>query len=640
MNQAVIAEYELAWKQAQKEVRELTAAGKSCNPAVLDELLPEGQGMLQELGLVEIPSERIIGVKSAGRISAFTPSFRPLLDKNSEFAFKWQSLCEAHLGPTGIRDPIECYEYLGNFYVQEGNKRVSVLRHFGAPRIPGMVLRVLPERSDDPRIRAYYEFVDFYRYAHINEVQFVRPGDYAKLLAYVGKRPGEAWTQIERRTFRAYFHYFREAFQTLGALVGDIPVEEGLLLWLNLYPYSDLGKLNAAELRKSLNDLWRDVVSSANDSVKVQTVAEDAGKGGILDRLISRDHICVAFVHQLTPEKSPWVSGHEEGRRYLEQVMGQKVQVHSYYDAGDPERMDQALEQAVEEGADVVFTTSPPLGKATLRAAVAHPKVRFLNCSVDQPYSSVCTYYGRIHEAKFITGAIAGAMASEDRIGYIASYPNFGVPASINAFALGAQLTNPRATIQLRWSCVEGTPQADFFAQGIRVVSNRDAPTRTNNMDFANYGTYLMEELDSLIPLGSPIWDWGKFYVFVIRSMLAGGWKTGKETTALNYWLGMDSGVISVKLSDSLPEGVRYLAGTLREALKAGRLQPFRRRIVDQQGVVRNDGSRGLTPQELLKQDWLCENVVGEIPDFRQLLPVSQRLVRELGLYRDQIPPE
>lgn len=46
-------------------------------------------------------------------------------------------------------------------------------------------------------------------------------------------------------------------------------------------------------------------------------------------------------------------------------------------------------------------------------------------------YSSIRTYYGRIYEAKFITGAIAGAMAGDDRIGYIASYPIFGVPASI-----------------------------------------------------------------------------------------------------------------------------------------------------------------------------------------------------------------
>ena len=52
-------------------------------------------------------------------------------------------------------------------------------------------------------------------------------------------------------------------------------------------------------------------------------------------------------------------------------------------------------------------------------------------------YAGLRTYYSRIYESKFITGAIAGAMARNDTIGYIANYPIFGVPAGINAFALG-----------------------------------------------------------------------------------------------------------------------------------------------------------------------------------------------------------
>ena len=118
-------------------------AGKPPYPAVLDEILPEiSTETVLEVGLVDIPTERIVGIKSAGRVLAFTPEFRPLLDQKTEFGTKWINLCDAHLSDTVITDPIECYEYLGNFYVQEGNKRVSVLRHFGAPRIPGNVRRV------------------------------------------------------------------------------------------------------------------------------------------------------------------------------------------------------------------------------------------------------------------------------------------------------------------------------------------------------------------------------------------------------------------------------------------------------------------------------------------------------------------
>ena len=117
--QTAMEEYNAALRQGLKEKAELEAAGKKANPAVLDELVPDvAAEMTRDLGLMEIPSERIIGTKSAGRITAFTPHFRPLLEANSEFASKWINLCDAHLGSTGIRDPISCYEYLGNFYVQ------------------------------------------------------------------------------------------------------------------------------------------------------------------------------------------------------------------------------------------------------------------------------------------------------------------------------------------------------------------------------------------------------------------------------------------------------------------------------------------------------------------------------------------
>ena len=642
--QEALDEYGQALKQGQKEYRELSSAGLRTNPLVLDDILPENNDYpVLDLGVVDIPSERIVGVKSTGRISAFTPSFRPLLEAKTEFGTKWINLCMAHLGDTGITDPIVCFEYLGDFFVQEGNKRVSVLRYFDAPRIPGQVRRILPPLTENPRIKAYYEFLEFYKVSKLYAVQFRRPGDYARLNAKLGKKPGELWTEDERRTFRSYFHYFQEAFAAQNSQMKDILPEEALLLWLDLYPYADLGTLTGAQLKKSIAALWEDVVSTAEDSVKVQTKAEDEGKTSIVSRLVtSLDTLDVAFVHQLTPEKSAWIAGHEEGREYIENVFGEKIRTHSYYNANSPEECERLIEQAVADGAEVVFTTSPPLSRATLKAAVKYPKVRFLNCSVDQPYSSIRTYYGRIYEAKFITGAIAGAMANDDRIGYIAPYPIRGIPASINAFALGAQMANPRAQIELKWSCLPGTHLDDLIEDGIRVVSNREVSTqKRGQMDFAGHGTYLMDDLGGLIPLGTPVWVWGKFYEFVIRSILSGGWKREKgETTALNYWLGMDSGVIGIKFSDKLPEGIRRLAELLRKGLEEGTVDPFARRITAQDGTIKNDGTRSFTPEELIHMDWLCENVIGDIPPFEEILPISQNIVRELGIYRDSIPTE
>ncbi len=641
-NQTATEEYLLAYKQGKQEAKEALAAGRPGHPLVLDELLGDHTDYTaQEVGTLEIPSERIIGVKSAGRVTAFSPSFLPTLGLDTEFALKWIALCRDHLGEVGIREPILCYEYLGNFYVQEGNKRVSVLRHFGSPRIPSVVKRILPAPSNEPRIKAYYEFLDFYKSSRLYAVQFRRPGDYAKLLAALNKKLDEPWDEVERRTFNSYFHYFQDAFQSLSTTPVDVLPEEALLVWLQLYPFSDLGKLSAAELKKTLTALWGDVLTVSTEAVTVQTKPQEDGKSNIITRLITTpDHLNVAFVHQLDSAVSSWVLGHEDGCKYVEQVLGDKITVRSYYDARTNEAAEKIIDQAVAEGAQVVFTTAPLLRRATLKSAVKYPKVRFLNCSVDQPYSSIRSYYGRIYEAKFITGAIAGAMAQDDRIGYIASYPIFGVPASINAFALGAQLVNPRAQIELRWSCCAGTNQADFFRDGIRVVSNQDVPTKDKMyMEFCNYGTYLMDDRGALIPLGSPLWDWGKFYEFVLRSMLSGTWKEQKGAIgAVNYWLGMDSGTIDVKFSEKLPAGTRALAEILRKGICDGTLDPFRRKIVAQDGSVKNDGTKTLSVSDLLRMDWLCENIIGEIPSFDQILPVSQSTVRELGIYRDEIP--
>ena len=636
-------EYSSALRQGQKENREMIAAGKAPHPAVLDDLLDDNAAnVVQDIGLVEVPTERIVGTRSAGRITTFSPSFLPLAKPNSEFALKWTNLCLAHL-EEGIRDAITCYEYLGNFYVEEGNKRVSVLRYFGAPRIAGMVKRVLPQRSEEPRIKAYYEFLDFYKNSRLYVVQFRRPGDYARLLARLGKTLEDEWTEDERRTFSAYFQYFLDAFNSLQVGDKDILPEEALLTWLKIHPYKDLGKLSGTELRKSLTALWPDVVTSTQHTeVKVEAEPVPEAKSGIFSRLITSHPDCVnvAFVHQLDPEISPWVLAHEDGRRYLEGAFGDQVLCRSYYNAKTDEAAEQLIEQAIDEGAQIIFTTAPKLNRITLKFAVKYPKLHFFNCSVDLPYSSVRAYYGRIFEAKFITGAIAGAMAQDDRIGYVGSNPIVGVPASINAFALGALMTNPRAEIELRWSCCEGTPQQDFFQDGIRVISNRDVPSQDKlYSDFCSYGTYQMDDFGNLMPLASPVWVWGKFYKIVVESALAGTLKDDKANLrAINYWLGMDSGVIDIALSEHLPEGVTVMAEVLRSSIRNRTLDPFYRKLVTQDGRVISDGFRRLSPDELLRMDWLCQNVIGSIPAFDELLPMSQSIVRELGVYKDKIP--
>ena len=149
-----------------------------------------------------------------------------------------------------------------------------------------------------------------------------------------------------------------------------------------------------------------------------------------------------------------------------------------------------------------------------------------------------------------------------------------------------------------------------------------------------------MDEKGGLTPLASPVWLWGKLYEQLVRSVLSGSLGQKKSTEAVNYWWGMDSGAIDVEFTPLVPEGVRSLAELMIREIREGRFDPFRCRITAQDGSLKNDGSRSFSPLELVRMDWLCDIVEGRIPSFEELSEPARPLVRELGVYRDDIPPE
>lgn len=639
--------YQQALKAGKRTYKNCLMSGRYPYLQILDEILSDDMiaGRV-DLGVIDVPAGQIVGAKSIGRRTAFAADFMPLLSPDSEFAAKWIALCAAHLSDEGIRDPVRCYEYMGRFYVLEGNKRVSVLKSFGAASVPGYVTRIIPRWSEDEAVAVYYEFMDFYRLSGQYEVYFSHRGGFSKLQAALGYDPEHVWTDDERRRFQASWHYFKEAFDKLGGGNIGVTTADALLVWLEFYPLGTLKELSRQEIERSLASIMDDVKARAQAEpieVSVDDSASAAHKsllGRIFAAYPQSDHLNVAFVNRPDPEHSLWIASHELGRRTMERALTGQVSVKAY-DLVPEEDVDAAMDRAVSDGAEVVFTTTPPLITACRRLAARRPDVKVLNCSVCMPYTGVRTYYSRVYEGKFITGAIAGAVAKNDRIGYVASSPIYGVPASINAFALGAQLTNPDARIQLVWSAVSEDPIGELRGMGVDVISNRDVPMP--NMPQGDWGLGRVMPDGSLKALASPYWDWGNFYIRLISSILHGGWDamdyrgSGK---AVNYWWGMASGAVGLMLAEDLPDGVRSLANVLTRGIIDGIFTVFHRRYRSQDGSVVSDGNRWLSPEETLHMDYLLDNVDGSIPGYNELLPMARPIIRLQGLYRDQLAPE
>ena len=641
-------QYNQARRRGQREYREAIAAGRYPYLPVLDDILQNARVEAQlPLGVVEVPLAQVVGTKTAGRTAAFSFNFMPLLGAETEFAAKWINLCMAHV-EEGIRDPIRCYEYLGRFYVQEGNKRVSVLKHFGAANVTASVIRVVPQYADNPDIRRYFDFMAFYALSGIYEVQLAQEGGYAKLQAAMGKKAQEEWTDDDRANIRSLLTRVGKAYRDHGGSRMRLSAGDVLVVLLQLYDYQTLLDDTPAGLAAKLDAAWDDVLALERpDAKQVSTSPAAPPEKPLLQRILPVKRpagtaaLKVAFVNERSPATSTWTNAHEFGRTQVDQVFAGQVTTAVYNGAEQGKNDVQLIEQAIADGATLIFTTTPKLAAASLRAAVRHPEVRILNCSMDLPYASIRTYYSRIYEAKFITGAIAGAMAANDRVGFVASYPMLGMPADINAFALGARMTNPRVKVEVQWTCLPGDPLKVFTAKGITVISGRDTPAPGHPSH--EYGIFQIKPGGVLQDLASPFWHWGQFYEHVVRSVLDGSWnkeKSGADGKVVNYWWGMNSGVIDVLFSRELPHDLRHLASLLRSGIISGAIDLFATRIVAQDGSLKNDGLHGFSPEEILHMDWLCDAVEGHIPEYDELTEEARPMYRVQGIHRERLPRE
>ncbi|MCH3967937.1 MAG: BMP family ABC transporter substrate-binding protein [Atopobiaceae bacterium] len=642
--QEATTQYAHALKEGKRCYQECVRSGRYPYLQVLDEILAgtETQGRV-DLGQVEIPIDRIAGTKEAGRETAFAANFMPLLAASTEFGMKWTSLCEAHLGESGIQDPIRAYEYMGRFYVQEGNKRVSVMKSFGAMSITGQVTRIVPMWSDDLETRVYFEYLHFYELSGVCQVHFNGVGGYAKIQAALGFDADHVWSAAERRAFISEYYRFKRAIAPLDLDERQVTCGEALLVWLQVYTLDDLRTMTPAALAASVVAVRKDIEAVGTGgpiSVNTEPNSVDQGVvGRIIGSVSSHSVLKVAFVFEASPAESLSVAGHVEGMRHLEQTLESRVRVSAYY-ASRTVPVEDALAWAAEDGADLLVVTSPNLVMACRKVAAAYPRLRVLDCSVALPYAGVRTFSCREYETSFIAGALAGAMAGSEPVGLIAGVPTMGVPAAVNAFALGVQLVSPATRVLLGWSGAPGDAFDGLLQRGVKVISNCEVPLSAQQQEYE--GLCKVDDA-GLTTLAVPHLNWGVFYVRLVTSILSGTWdalQAQSGTAAVSYWWGIAAGVIDLEVGPSTPDGPAHLVDLLRDGIATDRVQVFRRRVVRRDGSVFNDGSRWPTTDEVLNMGWLCKGIEGTLPGLDELRPEARELVRVQGVNRADFPPE
>ena len=626
-------EYQEALKLGKKEYKSCVAHGRFPYLPVLDDIL-EGQDIQteQKMGLLQVPLEYVVGTSTKGRTYSFAANFMPILEAKSEFAVKWMNLSEAQVNE-GIRDPIIAYEYMNRYYVVEGNKRVSVLKYFKADSILANVTRKIPRLSDDEDVKLYYEYMKFNEISGMNNIEFSKSGMAEELLELTGG--SRKWDPDRVIEFNSLIIHFTKEYEFRGGRKLPITVGDALTAFINVYGYQAVLEMSDEEISTNIVKCWKEFVL-LTEKHKVGLVMDPGAleeKKSIFSYFMPSmtRKFKVAFLYPKSPEISDWIYAHELGRNYLEETFPDQIQTSCISDVTE-DKVEFVLEDVTRQGAEIIFEVAPQMMNPSLKFAVDHPEVKILNCSLNTPHKYIRTYYARMYEAKFLSGMIAGAMADNDKIAYIADYPIYGMIANINAFALGASFTNPRAKVYLEWSTRKDYDRGVFLAENdIHIVSDQDmiTPRKASRQ----FGLYRVEE-GQTVNLVMPVWNWGIFYEKMIQSMIAGSYQSEEnaEGRALNYWWGMSAGVIDLICSNNVPVGVKRLADHLKSDIKKGDIVPFYGEIRSQDGILRNEKHKTMKPETVMKMDWLTDNVIGSIPQMDTLIAAAQPVVQVKGV--------
>lgn len=628
-------EYQEALKLGKKEYKACVSGGRFPYLPVLDAILAREEIRTeQNMGLIQVPLEFVVGTYTMGRTRSFAANFMPIMGEKTEFAIKWANLSDAQINE-GIRDPITAYEYRNRYYVVEGNKRVSVLKYFQADSIPAVVTRKIPKYSEDEDIRIYYEFMEFNRITGINNIEFSKVGMAEQLLEQIG---GDgSWDDEKRQEFVSFVLHFTRAYEFRGGQKLPIKVGDALTAFISVYGYGKAAQMSDAELNSSIIKCWNEFVM-LTEKQRVGLVMDPKQvqeKKSLLSYLLptSAKALKAAFLYPKAPDDSDWIYAHELGRSYLEETFPNQIQTVCVENVNES-NIEEVLNDVIHQGANIVFEIAPQMMPPSLKIAVDHPDVKILNCSLNTPHKYIRTYYSRMYEAKFLTGMIAGAMAENDRIAYIADYPIYGMIANINAFALGAASTNPRAKIYLEWSTKKDYDRNRFLQDNdIRIVSDQDmiTPQAANR----RFGLYRYDyETGETLNLVMPVWNWGIFYEKLIQSVLAGAYQSEEndEGRALNYWWGMSAGVIDLICSKHVPAGVKRLADHFKRDIKKYQLSPFYGEVYAQDGGLRNTKNETMSPEAVMEMDYLVDNVVGSIPLMETLKDTAKSVVQLKGV--------
>ncbi len=590
------------------------------------------------LGYKEIDTERIVGTKNKSRTYGFSKDFMPVLDVKSEFGAKWIRLYDS-IVEKGTIEPIKVYEYLHNYYVEEGNKRVSVNKFLGSPLMPAYVTRIVPKLDEkNEKIFVYYEFMEFYDKIAIDFIELSCRGSYKRLYKIINDMNFEDGEEINE--IRYMYNAFKKPYLKNGGNKLSITVGDAFLKYLELYADFSIN------ISKNIRNMWAEFTLKEDEKLEFENDEDDVKTFNIpLSKYsFSKDKLKIAFVYDKNPETSNWTYYHDEARKKLEGKFGEKLKIDTYFDIDKCDSAYESLEDIASFNYDAIFTTSTTLMNDTIKASLKYKNTKFLNASENFSSKSVRTYFGRMYEANYLLGVLSGQMTESNRVGVLVSYPIPEVIRAINAFTLGARFVNKDTNVFVKWMSKESPDKEDvldidkqFVELGCDLVWNNMACDMKLNDEL--FGLYRVsdEDVTKMTYLASNYWNWEPLYEEIIKSLFDGSYSFianswGINNKVVSYIWDMRLGLVDIDINkDYLPFELEKTINKLKKLINKEVFDIFEGPLRDRfSNEILADG-QVISKQDILGMDYFVEGVIGSIPSIH-ISDDGEKLLDILGV--------
>jgi basic membrane protein A len=323
----------------------------------------------------------------------------------------------------------------------------------------------------------------------------------------------------------------------------------------------------------------------------------------------------VAWIYVGPHNDHGWSQAHDAGRQYVQKMLGNKVETTYKENIANGPQLQQTVASLVQQGYKLIFGTS--FGFFDKKLAAKYPDVLFEQATGTDLSKNLAEYFGAAEDTIYLSGMAAGAASKNGQLGYVVPFPIPEVIRHANAFALGAQVTHPGATVKLVWTnawlnvSAEQKAAQSLAGSGADVLGqNVDSPAtgqyaESKGIPWVGYDS----DAQSFAPkswLTASVYNWGPYYLRRVKAAMDGTWKSGF------YYGSIKDGFTGLApYGPDVSAKTKALIAAKMKAIENGTFYEFEGPLYDQSGKLRVPAGKRLTVPDLYAMNWLVKGVIG-----------------------------